>query len=137
MYRYFLGALIMFFVMFLSFAAFASEYTVVRSYDVHRNMEQKIQTGVKEVCRDYEETTHEDLIKRGIIGGIIGNQIGDMKGNAMLGAVLGVMTAQPNQRLKSACYEEITYRTEIVKVYSHTVVIFSDGNREWEHRIVK
>lgn len=137
MHRYFLGALIMFFIMFLSFAAFAGEYTVVRSYDVHRNVEQKIQTGSREVCKDYEETSNEDLIKRGIAGAIIGNQIGDMKGNGMLGAVLGVLSAQPNQRLKSACYEEITYRTEIVKQYSHTIVILTDGVREWEHRIVK
>ena len=137
MHRYFLGALIMFFVMFLAFAAFASEFTVVRSYDIHRNVEQKVQTGVKEVCKEYTENDHGELIKRGIIGGIIGNQIGDMKGNAMLGAVLGVMSAQPNQRLKSACYEEITYRTEIVKEYSHTIVILSDGVREWEQRIVK
>ena len=137
MHRYFLGALIMFFIMFLSFAAFAGEFTVIRSYDVHRNVEHKVQTGIKEVCKEYNETSNEDLIKRGIIGGIIGNQIGDMKGNAMLGAVLGVMSAQPNQRLKSACYEEITYRTEIGNEYSHTIVVLSDGVREWEQRIVK
>ena len=124
MHRYFLGALIMFFIMFLSFAAFAGEFTVIRSYDVHRNVEHKVQTGIKEVCKEYNETSNEDLIKRGIIGGIIGNQI-------------GVMSAQPNQRLKSACYEEITYRAEIVKEYSHTIVVLSDGVREWEQRIVK
>lgn len=137
MHRYFLGAFLMLIVIFWSVMAFAGEFTVVRSYDVHRNVEQKIQTGVKEICKDYEETSNEDLIKRGIAGAIIGNQIGDMKGNGMLGAVLGVLSAQPNQRLKSACYEEITYRTEIVKEYSHTVVILTDGVREWEHRIVK
>ena len=114
---------------------YANDFTVIRSYDVFANVEQKIPVGTREVCKDYSDTDDEDLIKRGIVGAIIGNQIGNFDGNALLGAVVGVMTA--DKKLKSACYEETIYEKRIVSQYQHTVIILSDGVKEFEQRIIK
>jgi hypothetical protein len=112
--------------------AFGSELKIIRQYDVTTNVEVKIPTGTVETCHQYDHTDNQ-RIKNGIIGGIIGNGIDGV--GAAVGALVGVLLT--DNKMTSACFEEKSYRTEVKPMYQYTVLILSDGVREYEQRIIR
>ena len=84
-----------------------------------------------------------------IIGGATGKVITGKDNGAAAGAVIGgiIGADQGNKpkteqvlvgyREEKQCYEEVTYRDEPKKVYSHSTLVFTTGGKEYSIDFVK
>ena len=93
-----------------------------------------------EVCTDSQrgngKSEVENFIEGAIIGGAIGNNVPGEKNGGALGAFLGGIynTERNKGQTGPVCRRETRYNEEVVEMYSHSTITFTDNGKTYTLR---
>lgn len=97
-----------------------------------------------EVCTDSQRRGNgkseiENFIEGAIVGGAIGNNVPGEKNGGALGAFLGGIynTERNKGQTGPICTSETRYKEDIVEMYSHSTVTFTDNGKTYTLRFQK